>query len=213
MQDAHQKQPRQESFAGAALAEHSDGTLDQLIQVQAKLGVHIQGVPDPEVPVIFPSEYQLHVPLGCLIGPGEMGGDGLGRRRTLGVSQGRRHGQRRQDRDGAVGDSPLHHLGDERVVNLGWGVAQPGVGTAQGYFRDDTEETVFAALNGDEGAYLDVLYRRAGVQAHLNATAQRTLHHQTQQRLERPIGLPWRIFHRIASVPAVGHGAILLRMA
>ena len=56
LQNAHQKEPSQESLPGSALAEYAYGSLHQLIQVQADLGIHVQWVTNPEMTVVVLAE-------------------------------------------------------------------------------------------------------------------------------------------------------------
>ena len=87
LQHADQQHAGEEGLAGAALAENAVGALDELRQVQANFGLHIQRSADEEFLLIFPAEDQLDIPLRRHFDGGEMAGHGLDRLRSVQSAQ------------------------------------------------------------------------------------------------------------------------------
>ena len=56
-----QQEPGEERLAGAALAKDPVRARDELGDVEAARGLHVQGGPHVEVPLVLPSENQLHI--------------------------------------------------------------------------------------------------------------------------------------------------------
>src|SRR4030042_1431636 len=77
LQHADEQNAGEEGLAGAALAEDAVGALDELLQVEAELGLHVQRVADIESLLVLAAEDELHIPLRSQVDHGEVTGHGL----------------------------------------------------------------------------------------------------------------------------------------
>ncbi|MBA7566870.1 hypothetical protein ES708_08569 [subsurface metagenome] len=173
LQHADEQDARKKGLARAALAEDAVGALDELLQVEAELGLHVQRVADEKSLGVLGAEDQLHVPLRSQVDHGEVAGhglDGLGSfEQAVGIAADDQGGGNVKRAEGA---GARQDLGDKGVGDVGWGEGKPLVGHSQADLAYHAEEAPFCPLDGDEAPHRHILDGSRAIQLDLDSFTQ-----------------------------------------